>query len=149
MSNLTSSDILSELAAWREAARQLVSESWDNPRDLRPTALASVLVPIDLLDAGPALVVRANMPGLDATNVSITVTGNALTIRGEPKIEPEQEGATYLRRERRASAFTRSLTLPIQVDADRAEATYRDGVLILTLPKAESVRPKTIKVQTT
>ncbi len=149
MSNLTSSDILSELAAWREAARQLVSESWDNPRDLRPTALASVLVPIDLLDAGSALVVRANMPGLDASNVSITVTGNALTIRGEPKIEPEQEGATYLRRERRASAFTRSLTLPIQVDADRAEATYRDGVLILTLPKAESVRPKTIKVQTT
>ncbi len=148
MSNLPASDILSELSAWREAARQLLSESWDSPRDLRPTALASVLVPVDLLDIGPALVVRANMPGLDANNVNITVTGNDLTIRGEPKIEPEQEGTTYLRRERRASTFTRSLTLPIAVDADRAEATYRDGVLILTLPKAESVRPKAIKVST-
>jgi HSP20 family protein len=110
--------------------------------------LASVLVPVDVLDVGPDIVVRANMPGVKAENLIITLTGNTLLLKGEVKADTELEGATYLRRERRASAFTRSLTLPMEVEADRAQAVARDGVLTLTLPKSESVRPKMIKVKT-
>jgi HSP20 family protein len=99
-----------------------------------------------LLDVGPDLVVRANMPGVKAENLTITLSGNALTLKGEVKAEPEFEGATYLRRERRATTFSRSLILPMDVEADHAEAIFSDGVLTLTLPKSESVRPKTIRV---
>jgi HSP20 family protein len=125
--------------------RQLLEEGWA-PRDLVPSSVASVLVPIDLLDVGPDLIIRANMPGVEAENLTITLSGNTLTLKGEVKAEPTLEGATFLRRERRASTFSRSLVLPMEVDADHAEATFRDGVLTLTLPKSESVRPKTIKV---
>jgi len=138
-------DPIAELGAYRDAMRQLLEEGWA-PRDLVPSSVASVLVPIDLLDVGPDLIIRANMPGVEAENLTITLSGNTLTLKGEVKAEPTLEGATYLRRERRASTFSRSLVLPMEVDADHAEATFRDGVLTLTLPKSESVRPKTIKV---
>ena len=138
-------DPMAELGAYRDAMRQLLEEGW-TPRDMVPSSLASVLVPIDLLDAGPDLIVRANMPGVKADNLVITLTGNTLTLKGEIKAEVELEGATYLRRERRATAFSRSLVLPMDVNADQAEAKFQDGVLTLTLPKSEGVRPKTIKV---
>jgi len=132
----------------RDAMRQLLDEGWLGPRDLLPAALASVLVPVDVLDTGPDLVVRAAMPGVKAEHLKITLSGNTLTLKGEVEAESEFEDATYLHRERRASAFTRSLTLPIAVEADHAQAVFRDGVLTLTLPKTENVRPKTIKVTT-
>ena len=138
-------DPLAELGVYRDAMRQLLEEGW-TPRDLVPSSVASVLVPIDLLDAGPDLIVRANMPGVKAENLSITLTGNTLLLKGEIKPETELEGATYLRRERRATTYSRSLILPVDVEAEHAEARFRDGVLTLTLLKSESVRPKTIKV---
>jgi HSP20 family protein len=138
-------DPMAELGAYRDAMRQLFEEGW-TPRDLAPSSVASVLVPIDLLDVGPDLIVRANMPGVKAENLAITLTGNTLTLKGEIKAEVELEGATYLRRERRATTFSRSLVLPMDVNADQAEAKFHDGVLTLSLPKSESVRPKTIKV---
>lgn len=138
-------DPFAELGAYRDAVRQLFGESWA-PRDLVPPSVASVLVPIDLLDTGPDLILRANMPGVKAENLSISLSGSTLWLKGIVQPEPELEGATYLRRERRASTLNRSVILPVEVDADHAEATFRDGVLTLTLPKSENVRPKTIKV---
>ena len=139
-------DPLAELGAYRDAMRQLMEEGW-TPRDMAPSSVASVLVPVDLLDAGPDLIVRANMPGVKADSIAITLTGQTLTLKGEVGAQPQWDGATYLRRERRASKYTRSLVLPMEVQADHAEAKFNDGVLTLTLPKSESVRPKTIKVK--
>lgn len=95
--------------------------------------------------AGPGGATVAYFLG-EAEQLDLTLSGNALTFKGEVEAETEFEGATYLRRERRAATFTRSLTLPVAVEADRAQASLHDGVLTLTLPKSESVRPKTIKV---
>jgi len=148
MSDLLHFDPLTDLSALRDAMRQLLDDGWLGPRDLLPAALASVLVPVDVLDTGPDLVVRAAMPGVKAEHLKITLSGNTLTLKGEVEAESEFEDATYLHRERRASAFTRSLTLPIAVEADHAQAVFRDGVLTLTLPKTEKVRPKIIKVTT-
>jgi len=144
VSDMLGLDPMAELGAYRDAIRQLLEEGWA-PRDMVPSSLASVLVPVDVLDAGPDVIVRANMPGVKVEHLAITLSGQTLTIKGEVK-EPEIEGATYLRRERRASKFTRSLILPMEVDADHAEAKFSDGVLTLSLPKSESVRPKTIKI---
>jgi HSP20 family protein len=144
VSEMLGLDPLSEMSVYRDAIRQLLEEGW-SPRDMVPSSLASVLVPVDILDAGPEVIIRANMPGVKAEQLAITLSGQTLTIKGEVR-EPEIEGATYLRRERRASKFTRSLILPMEVDADHAEARFSDGVLILSLPKSESVRPKTIKI---
>ncbi len=139
-------DPLAESAAVRDAMRQLLGERPSSPFDLAPAAVASVFVPLDVLDAGPEIVVRANLPGIKAEDVSVTYLDNTLTIKGEVKEEPEYKGSSYLRRERRASTFARSISLPMALDMDRAEAKFEDGVLTLRLPKSEKIRPKTIKI---
>jgi HSP20 family protein len=135
-----------ELNAYRDALRQLVESGWFMPRDLLPSAMASVVIPIDMLDTGPELVVQTNLPGVKPEEVSVTVVGNTLTIKGMSQQQEEFQGASYLRRERRTTSFTRSVSLPVAVEAEQGEAKFQNGVLTLTLPKAEAVRPKNIKV---
>jgi HSP20 family protein len=135
-----------ELSAYREALRQLVDGGWMAPRDLMPSAVTAVVIPLDILDTGPAIVVQANLPGVKSDEVNITVTGSTLTIKGAIQEHTEFKDAAYLRRERRAVSFTRAVTLPVSVDPEHGEARFKDGVLTLTLPKAESVRPKNIKI---
>ena len=110
--------------------------------------LASVFVPVDVLDIGPEIIVRANLPGMKADDISITYLENMLTIKGEVKEDDEFKGAMYIRRERRASNFIRSINLPMALDTENAEATFQDGVLTLRLPKSEKIRPKAIKINT-
>ena len=88
------------------------------------------------------------MPGIKPEDIDVSVTGDVLTIRGETASEEKSEQGSYLRQERRVGKFERSLTLPTQVQADKAEARFEHGVLTLTLPKAEQVKPKSIKVKT-
>ncbi len=135
-----------ELNAYRDALRQLVEGGWFMPRDLLPSAMAAVVIPIDMLDNGPEIIVQTNLPGVKPEEVSVTVVGNTLTIKGTTQQQEELQGASYLRRERRSTSFTRSVSLPVAVDAEHGEAKFQNGVLTLNLPKAEAVRPKTIKV---
>lgn len=146
LSDLFNFDPTAEFSGYREALRQLVEAGWVLPRDLMPAAMASIIVPVDVIDNGTDIVVQTNLPGVKPEDVSITVVGNTLTIKGALENKAEFEGGTYVRRERRASSFTRSITLPMPVDSDRAEARFANGVLTLTLPKSEAVRPRTIKV---
>ncbi len=135
-----------ELNAYRDALRQLVEGGWFMPRDLLPSAMTAVVIPIDMMDTGPEIIVQTNLPGVKPEEVSVTVVGNTLTIKGTTQQQEEFQGASYLRRERRSTSFTRSVSLPVTVDAEHGEAKFQNGVLTLTLPKAEAVRPKTIKV---
>lgn len=146
-SDIFNFDPFVELTSYRDALRQLVESGWMMPRDLMPSAVAAVVIPLDIIDTGPALMIQANLPGVRSDEVNITVTGNVLTIKGAlPDRGDLQPGATYLRRERRATSFSRSVTLPMAVDAEHAEAHFKDGVLTLSLPKADSIRPKNITV---
>ena len=135
-----------EINAYRDALRQLVEGGWFMPRDLLPTAVAAVVIPIDLLDTGPDIVVQTNLPGVKPAEVSITVVGDTLTIKGTIGQQESFQGAKYLRRERRGASFSRSVSLPVSVDAEHGEAKFQNGVLTLILPKADAVKPKTIKV---
>jgi HSP20 family protein len=96
-------------------------------------------------EQGDALLVEMEVPGIKNDQVDISVVGDELSVRvNRPEIA--QEGVTYHRRERPVGPLTRVLRLPVAVDADRVEAELRDGVLLITLPKAESARPRKINV---
>ena len=148
MNDLSQYGPFSTLSAWRDAMRQFLAEGRVDPSDLLPSTLASMFVPVDVLDTGDAILIRADMPGVKAEQLKITLSGNTLTFRGEVEAESEHKDATYLHRERRVSGYTRSIPLPAAIEANEAQAVFRDGVLSLTLPKTEKVRPKTIKVVT-
>jgi HSP20 family protein len=139
-------DPIQEFNNTRDALRQLVESGMIMPRDLMPSAVATMILPIDLVDDGPQLIVQTNLPGLKPEEVVITVVGTTLTIKATLEKRDDFPGSTYLRRERRAGVVARSITLPVEVESEKAEAKFNNGVLTLTLPKSESVRPKTIRV---
>lgn len=97
-------------------------------------------------DNGEAFVFQADVPGLTEADLHIDVSGNTLTLRGERKIEVP-EGHSAHRRERKAYRFDKSYELPARVDADKATATLKHGVLKLTLPKAAEAQPRQIAVK--
>jgi HSP20 family protein len=140
-------DPMTDMKNYREALRQVLEGGWVLPRDMMPSAMNAVVIPVDVLDNGPEIVVKANLPGVKPEDVLINVTGETLTIRATLDEEDEIRGATYLRRERNTNAFVRALNLPCAVEAQAAEARYKNGLLTLTLPKASTIRPRSIKVQ--
>jgi HSP20 family protein len=92
--------------------------------------------------------IRAELPGIKADELDMSVTADTLSLSGERKIPAEDEKAQYHRREREAGRFSRIITLPAQVDAGKAEAHCADGVLTVVLPKAEEAKPRQITVKT-
>ena len=103
--------------------------------------------PVDLSETDGQVVVKAALPGIQPEGVDISVSDGVLTIKGETKSEEKSDAENYHRREIRYGAFSRAIALPSEVDDAKAEAEFQDGVLTVTLPKAEEVRPKQIKVK--
>jgi len=101
---------------------------------------------LDVYETDDALVVKAALPGVRPDEVDISVTGDVLTVKGETKGEEETKDGSYHRRELRYGAFARSIPLPTRVDHEKAKATFENGILTITLPKAEEVKPKSIKI---
>lgn len=91
--------------------------------------------------------VRAELPGLKADDLELSVTGDTLSISGERKIPAEDEKAQYHRREREAGRFSRIVSLPAQLDTGKVEASCTDGVLTVILPKAEVAKPRQIAIK--
>jgi HSP20 family protein len=102
---------------------------------------------IDVAETPAEWRVRAELPGVAPEDVEVSVTGNVLTIRGEKKCESPGEGESCRRGERRYGKFVRSLEFPADVDAKKVDARAKNGVLVVTLPKAEEARPKTVTVK--
>ncbi len=102
---------------------------------------------VDIAEHEDDYVVKVELPGMTRDDVKITMQHNVLTIRGEKKQEKESKESNSHRVERSYGAFQRSLTLPSSVKSDGIEAAYKDGVLSITLPKAEEAKPKQIEVK--
>jgi HSP20 family protein len=102
---------------------------------------------VDVEETVDAIVLRADLPGMSKKNMHIAVEDGRLTISGERKNEVSEEGKNFHRIERTYGSFCRSFTLPATVLGDKVEATYRDGVLKVTVPKAEEVKPREIEIK--
>jgi HSP20 family protein len=102
---------------------------------------------MDIRDTPEAFVVEAAVPGIKPDEVEITVQNQTLTIRGEVKEEAETQRGEYLYRERSFGRFSRQVQFPSRVDADKAEASFDNGILRLTVPKAEETKPRRIEVK--
>ncbi len=105
--------------------------------------------PVDIYENGDNLVLKAELPGVDAKDVEIRVEDSTLYLKGERKFEKEVNEQNYHRVERSYGTFTRSFALPNSIDSDRVSAEYKDGILTLTMPKKEEAKPKTIKINVT
>lgn len=102
---------------------------------------------VNLWEDGDTAYVECELPGVRMDDLEIYVTGNELTLNGERRIAAP-ENASWHRRERATGRFSRTLTLPWEIDADKVEAKLHDGVLTVSLPKCESCKPKKVKVLT-
>lgn len=101
---------------------------------------------VDIDEDKDAVRLAADLPGMDPKGVEISIEDDVLTLKGERKREKKAEANGFHRSERYFGAFERRFSLPPTVDRDKIEASYRDGVLYLTLPKREEVKPKKIQV---
>jgi HSP20 family protein len=146
-----------ELMEWRpfrevSRLRREMDRLWDDyfgsgRRGLRP--LTPEYAPaVDVKETDDQVVVKAEIPGIDAKDINISVTGDVLTIKGEKKSEREEKEENYHLVERSYGSFSRSLVLPGAVDIDNIEAVYDKGVLTVTCPKKEAVKPKAIEIKT-
>lgn len=101
---------------------------------------------VDIYETDTAIVVQVEMSGVKADTIELQVTGDTLTIHGERPLPPEDTGKHYLRVERNHGVFHRAFTLGLPVDAQNVGALYRDGLLEVTLPKKDEVKPKSVKI---
>ena len=134
-----------EMVTLREAMDRLFDDAYMRPASLMGTTWQAPAV--DMYQTDDEIIVKAALPGIKADEVQISVTGEVLTLKGEVKHEEETKEKTYHIREQRWGTFERTIMLPTDVVADKANADFKDGILTIRLPKAEEVRPKTITVK--
>jgi len=147
MSSLMRWDPFRDTLSLRNAMDRLFEDSFVTPRLgwIAPASAAGMA--LDVYETKEQVVIKAALPGVKPEETEVTITGDTLTIRGESKEEKEIEEENYIRKERHFGSFARSVTLPAGLEADKAEATFENGVLTLKIPKSEQVKPKSIKVK--
>ena len=119
---------------------------WERPL-LSELAAADIRVPhIDLVERDEEIVLRAEVPGVEKKDVDVSITGNSVTLKGQTRHEEKEEKGEYYRHEISRGAFSRTVALPASVDPDKANATFKDGILEITLPKVEKAKRRTLKL---
>jgi HSP20 family protein len=138
-----------EMVSLRDAVNRLFEDSFIRPAAWPlPFEGSAWSMSVDVIETKDNVVVKAAVPGVKPDEIEVSITGDTLTIKGETKAEEKFEEGSYLRKERRFGAFQRTLTLPANIVSDKAKAEFENGVLTLTLPKTEEMKPKAIKVTT-
>ncbi|HSM71573.1 MAG TPA: Hsp20/alpha crystallin family protein [Anaerolineales bacterium] len=144
MSNLIRGEPAREMMSLRDAMDRLFDDAFTRPLSYGDGWSAPA---IDMFQTDDEIVVKAALPGIKADEVQINVTGEVLTLKGEVKQNQEMEEKAWHIREQRFGSFERSIALPTDVVADKAQADFENGILTITLPKAEEVKPKSITVK--
>jgi HSP20 family protein len=137
-------DPFREAVTLREAMDRLFEDTWVPSRRRVTEQERAYRLPLDAYVTPDEIVIVANMPGVKPENVEITLEGDTLTIKGERPAP--MENVDYVLQERPYGMFQRTLNINIPVDSGKAEAKYENGLLTLTVPKAEASKPKTIQV---
>lgn len=141
-------DPMRELASVREAMNRIFDDAFSRLPGLLPRREEGWWQPsVDVIDRDGEVVVKANLPGVDPNDVEVTVSENMVNIKGQSTQEKEEQRGNYYRRERYYGAFQRSIPLDTRVVADQARATFKNGVLEITVPKVEGAGGKQVKVK--
>jgi HSP20 family protein len=101
---------------------------------------------VDIEEDKDSFIVKAELPGMKKEDIKISVRGNILSLVGERKYGSEEKNKTYHRIERAYGKFVRTITLPTEVENDKVKAAYQDGILTITLPKPETMKPKEVEI---
>jgi HSP20 family protein len=109
---------------------------------------AGVFPPVNITQDNDNFYVRAEVPGINPKELAISAMRNRLSLSGKREIPMEKDRVSYHRKERAEGTFSRTVTLPAEVDAERVDARYSDGILNLTLPKSEQAKPRQIPIRT-
>ena len=120
-------------------------DDWDLPVAFRDDS--AWMPAFDISETEKDYVVTAELPGIDAKDIDVTLTEGVLTVKGEKKHETEDKGKDYHRIERRYGSFHRSFRIPKMVKTENIDSSFKDGVLVLTLPKSEESETKKIEVK--
>jgi HSP20 family protein len=147
--SITRWDPWGDIVSLREAMNNLLEESFVRPRPgLSGPGMASSLA-LDVKESPDQFVITASVPGVRPADIEISILGDTLHIRGQRKEESEEtgDGHRWLLRERRFGAFERTVSLPSPVAAENADADFKDGVLTITVPKADVAKPKSIPIK--
>lgn len=141
-------DPFKEMSGLQDRMNRLFDDVWGRGRRGEEEYISGGWVPpVDVRETKDSLEISAELPGIDPKDVEVAVEGGVLTLRGTRAFEKAAEGETYHRVERAYGAFERAFTLPGNVDAERIQATYRHGVLHLSVPKREEAKPKAISIK--
>ena len=146
MSNLIRWEPAREMMTLRDAMDRLFDDAFTRPLRMYDGQMS--IPAVDMYQTDDEVVVKAAVPGAKADDVQINVTGEVLIIKGEIGEKEEVKEKAYHLREQRWGVFERTIALPTDVIADKAKAEFENGILTITLPKAEEVRPKTINIKT-
>ncbi|MEJ2067823.1 MAG: Hsp20/alpha crystallin family protein [Deltaproteobacteria bacterium] len=136
---------------WRdmEVLRRWMDSLWDRFTGERPTEwLRGEWVPsLDVSETKDKVVVKAEAPGIDPKEIAISLKSGIPTLKGEKKQEREEKDESYHLIERSYGSFSRSVRLPAEVQEDQVKASYKDGILTITLPKTERAKERSIKIE--
>jgi len=141
-------DPFREIATLQERMARLFEEaSGQTRRPEEEFATGSWIPSVDVRETKDSLELQVEVPGIDPKDVTVSVENGVLTLRGARQFEKASEGETYHRIERAYGMFERSFTLPTNVNPEKIDARYRQGVLLLTVPKREETKPKAITIK--
>jgi|RhiMetdeSRZDD1v2_1073273.scaffolds.fasta_scaffold06519_14 HSP20 family protein len=140
---------LTDIVSLRDAMDRLFEDSFVRSNGLSGLAAGHLAVPVDLWETKDAYQMRADIPGVTPDELEINATSDSISIGGEVKGHADVSENGWLRQERRVGKFQRAFTLPLAIDPTKVEATFENGVLHLVLPKAENMKPRTIKINAT
>ena len=144
MSNLIRWEPAREMMTLREAMDRLFDDAFTHPLTLRDGWSAPA---IDMYQTDDEIFVKAALPGFKPDEVQINITGEVLTLKGEVKQQDEKKERAWHIREQRWGTFERSVVLPTDVVSEKAKAEFENGILTISLPKAEEVKPKIINIK--
>ena len=142
------SDLARPWPSLRDEINRLFDDSFT--QDLLPRSFGGMrewTPALDISETEEAVVVKAELPGLEANDVEVTLQDNVLTIQGEKKEEKEEKSKNFHRVERSYGQFERSFQLPTTVKDDKVEAAFKNGVLTVELPKAEEAKARSVKIK--